>query len=138
MRLLLGGEMSMWSDSYGNLDTSFRAVLGSTPLSNLTRAVCYALLGAHADRVLIGAWEPDVVTKLGLQAMWAARRSGDPDVVWRVLGRASPLLRGSLFGAGTNNFDIIFGPFPRVKLELFTALHAPCDVSYWVTMVIGC
>ena len=30
-----------------------------------TRAVGYALLGAHADRVPIGAWNPTVVTNLG-------------------------------------------------------------------------
>ena len=28
-----------------------------------------------------------------------------------------------------NDFDIILGPFPACH-ELFTALHAPCDVSY--------
>ena len=38
-----------------------------------TRAVGYALLGAHADRVLIGAWNPMVVTNLGLQAHRGAR-----------------------------------------------------------------
>ena len=36
-----------------------------------------------------------------------------------------------------NDFDIILGPFPACH-SLFTALHAPCDVSYLVTMVIGC
>ena len=31
--------------------------------------MCYHLLGDHADRVLIGAWNPDAVTDLGLQAV---------------------------------------------------------------------
>ena len=41
----------------------------SSALYHPARAVCYALLGAHADRVLIGCLESDVVTDLGLQAV---------------------------------------------------------------------
>ena len=43
--------------------TIFRAVLQLHPTP--TRAVCDALIGAHADRVLIGAWNSMVVTDLG-------------------------------------------------------------------------
>ena len=42
-----------------------------------------------------------------------------------------------MLGMGYNDFDIILGPFPACH-SLFTALHAPCDVPYLVTMVIGC
>ena len=36
-----------------------------------------------------------------------------------------------------NDFDIILGPF-LTHHESFTTLHAPRDVLYLVTMVIGC
>ena len=64
------------------------------------------------------------MTKLGLQAMWAARRSGDPDDVWRVLERASPLLRASLFGAGTKMTSTSFSARFQRSFALYRAARA--------------
>ena len=57
--------------------------------------------------------------------------------LYRAVGRYSVMDRKLKLTAGYNDFDIVFGPFPT-KYWLFTALHAPCDVAYLVTMVIGC
>ena len=38
-------------------------------------------------------------------------------------------------GTACGNFDIILGPFPTYH-SLFTAMHAPCDVPYSVTVVV--
>ena len=64
--------MSLLTQMYKDLDIIWaisRAFVSSTYPA---RDVCCVLLGAHADEVVIGAWESDVVTDLGLQGRrWA-------------------------------------------------------------------
>ena len=82
-----------------------------------------------------------------------------PIVLGAELARVSPLVQGAppiellpcsvgggpgsenqswvLKPSGYNDFDIIFGPVSHGAC-LFTALHAPGDVPYLVTMVVGC
>ena len=47
--------------------------------------------------------------------------------------KRAELCASALYG----HFDIIFDPYPTHH-QLFTALCAPCDMLYLVTMVTGC
>ena len=54
----------------GNYDiTLFHLARVHQPFNRPTRAVCHALLRAHADRMLIQCLESDAVTNLGLQVL---------------------------------------------------------------------
>ena len=47
------------SSGHGNFDFIFdHCALLKAPKPHIARAVCYVLLGTHADRVTIGAWNP--------------------------------------------------------------------------------
>ena len=52
------GKCTATSTSFWTIFSHFSATLHT----------CYALLGAQADRVLIGAWNPMLCPNLGLQA----------------------------------------------------------------------
>ena len=51
-----------------------------------------ALLGSHADRVLIGAWNSDAVANLGLQVLTVLER----DFVQLTHGKGAKLLQNRL------------------------------------------
>ena len=91
-----------------------RAFLSSAPPP--LRAVCCALLGAHTDRALVGAWN------LLLWPIWGFRsRLADLDPV------QIRTTRCAVYG----NFDIIWVHFSRLS-QLRPTRHAPWTMLYFV------
>ena len=108
---------TMTSTSFSSVP---RAFLSSAPPPPC--AVCCALLGAHADRALIGAWN------LPLWPIWGFRsRLCDLDPA------QIRTTRCAVYG----NFDIIWVLFSRLS-QLRPTRHAPWTMLYFVPMPIGC